>query len=131
MGNINVTPWPHYYGDIVRKLFFAAAVIMFVSLPFLNTQLPIALSMSVLVIVIIGLFAGLTSPVKPFTIFTDMVVSVIAALVFEYYSVITFQSNSATSLLFWAYMVLGLIFLVALYYSTKSVRAMMLERRHA
>jgi|SRR3989344_355525 len=125
----NFISWPHYYGDIVRRLFFAAAVIIFLSLPFLAHQFPVTLLVSLFLVVLIGLFAGLTNPVKPVTIVIDLMVSIIAAFAFEYYAVVTFQANPKIDWIFTIYMALSIIFIVALYFSTKTVRAMFLERR--
>ncbi len=123
------TSAPHYYGDIVRKLLFSAAILMLFGLPFFSERLPVSLSGSLVVIIAVGFFAGLTNPIKSWTIFIDMVVSILATIIFEYYAVVNYQTNSGADWLFWIDQILALIFLFALYYSTKTVRAMFLQRQ--
>jgi hypothetical protein len=48
----------HYYGDIVRKLFLAAAIFMIVLLPFMNQYLEAPIYISILAAVGVGVFAG-------------------------------------------------------------------------
>ena len=120
-------PLNHYHGNIVRKLFFAAAVIMLVGLPFFNARLPVHTIVSLAAIIVIGLFAGLTNPVKRWPVFIDTLISIIGTLVFEYYAVAYYQSYGIGDPLFWGNQILAIIFVVALYFSTKTLRAMMLE----
>lgn len=119
----------HYYGDIVRKLFFAAAVLMLAGLPFFSDRLPVSTVESLVIIVAIGFFAGLTNPVEPFPAIINTLASAIGVVVFEYFAVLTYQLNSASDLLFLADQALAIIFLFALYYGTKTLRAMMLDEK--
>lgn len=118
----------HYYGDVVRFLFLLAAVIMLVTLPFLNPSLPIPLIFSILIILTIGLVAGVTNPLQKSTSVITTGISSIALVVFEYYAVTTYLASSFTSLLFIVNQTLALIFLFALYYSTKTLRAKLIEK---
>lgn len=118
----------HYYGDVVRFLFLAAAVIMLVALPFLNPNLPVPLIFSILIILTIGLVAGVTNPLQKSTLFITTGISAIALAVFEYYAVTTYINTSYTNILFIVNQVLALIFLFALYYSTKTLRARLIDK---
>ncbi len=118
----------HYYGDIVRKLFFAAAILMLASLPFFSDRLPVSTIDSLVIIVAIGFFAGLTNPVEPFPAIINTLTSGVAVVIFEYYAVLTYQLNSASDPLFLADQALAIIFLFALYYGTKTLRAMMIDK---
>ena len=118
----------HYYGDVVRFLFLAAAVIMLVTLPFLNPNLPVPLIFSILIILSIGLVAGVTNPLQKSTSFITTGISAIALIVFEYYAVTTYINTSYTNILFIVNQILALIFLFALYYSTKTLRAKLIEK---
>jgi hypothetical protein len=117
----------HYYGDVVRFLFLTAAVVMLVTLPFLNSNLPIPLIFSILIILTIGLVAGVTNPLQKSTSFITTGISSIALIVFEYYAVTTYF-ESQLSFLFIVNQMLALIFLFALYYSTKTLRAKLIEK---
>lgn len=119
----------HYYGDVVRTLFLAAAVIMLLTLPFLDPRLPVPVSLSILAILIIGIIAGVTNPVKKSTAIVNTGISAIALTVFEYYAVKTYLAASFSNLMFFVNQILALIFLFAIYYSTKTLRAMLLEKK--
>lgn len=118
----------HYYGDVVRFLFLLAAVIMLITLPFLNPNLPVPLILSILIILTIGLVAGVTNPLQKSTSAITTGISSIALVVFEYYAVTTYLASSFTNLLFIVNQILALIFLFALYYSTKTLRAKLIEK---
>ena len=110
----------HYYGDTVRKLLIGAAIVMLVGLPIFNDRLPVSAPISIVAILILGLFAGLTNPRKIWVSVVNAIFSVIGIFIFEYYAV---QTYDLADLLFWANQALAIIFFIALYYSTKSWRA--------
>jgi hypothetical protein len=114
----------HYYGNLVRRFFLLGAIIMLVTLPFLNALLPVSLFYSLFAIVVLSLVAGLTSPRKMWAIGLDEVIAVFAVMVFEYYAVSYYLEYSASSPLFIVNQLLALNFLVALYYNTKTLRGM-------
>jgi len=114
----------HYYGDLVRRLFLAGAVIMLLTLPVLNPLLPVSIFYSLLAIIALSLVAGFTTPAKKWTIMLDEMIATVAVLVFEYYAVNYYIEYSAGSSLFIVNQVLAFDFLVALYYNTKTFRAM-------
>lgn len=132
--NVGMKPYyfvslTHYYGDIVRKLFFAASILMLAGLPFFSDRLPVSTIESLVVIVTIGFLAGLTNPVEPFPAIVNTLTSAIAVVIFEYYAVVTYQINSASDTLFLADQALAIIFLFALYFGTKTLRAMMIDKK--
>lgn len=112
----------HYYGNLVRRLFLTGAIIMLLSLPFLNSLLPVPLFYSLLAIIILSLVAGFTSPRKTWAIIVDEIIATVAVLVFEYYAVGYYLQYTALSGLFIVNQLLALNFLVALYYNTKTLR---------
>ena len=117
----------HYYGDIVRKLFIAGAVIMLLFLPFVLDRLPVSLFVSLLAIICFGLFAGLTNPKQIWVEVVNLIISIAAVVFFEFYAVNFYMLYDAWDLLFLAHQVLAILFFVALYYSTKTVRGMLLS----
>lgn len=119
----------HYYGDVVRFLFIVAAIIMLVTLPFLNRNLPIPLFGSILAILAFGTFAGFTNPVQKNTAIINACVSIVALIIFEYYAAQTYFEFSYGNLMFIVNQILAIIFLFALYYSTKTLRAMLVRRK--
>lgn len=117
----------HYYGDLVRKFFLAAAIFMLVMLPFMNRFLEVPLYISIVIAIGISVFAGLTNPIQKWVAILDFVIAVTGASVAEYHAVIGYTTYSMVHRSFWANQILAVIFLVALYYSTKTVRGMIVK----
>ncbi|MEX2436787.1 MAG: hypothetical protein WD471_01325 [Candidatus Paceibacterota bacterium] len=120
--------FPHYYGDSVRKLFLLGAIVMVLALPSLHIFVPGNTHLGLFIIVILGLISGLISPFQKTVITLNLFISLIAVAVFEYHAVATF-SGSLDSLFFWVNQVLAVVFLLALYYSSKTFRGMILDRK--
>jgi hypothetical protein len=109
----------HYYGDLVRKLFIVAAVFMVVTLPiFYFTDIHEPLAFSLGAIVILGVAAGLTSPGILLSVAINLCISIVGFFFFEYYAV----RASLYSPFFFTNQILALLFLIALYYSIKTLR---------
>lgn len=119
----------HYYGDIVRILFMTAAIVMAITLPFLTADLPVPFLLSIFVILIIGILAGITNPLQKWTSITDTIISVICIITFEYFAVNAYLEKSFANLFFLTNQMLAVIFIFALYYSTKTLRAMFLKNK--
>lgn len=111
----------HYYGNVVRRLFLAGGIIMLLSLAIYKHLLPMPTFFSVFIILVIGVVAGLTNPLKTWATTLNVVVSAVSFVVFEYHAV-TYYENVRDPL-FFITQLLALIFFVALYYSTKTLRA--------
>ncbi len=119
----------HYYGDAVRFLFMLGAIIMLVTLPFLIGKLPVPLYISILVILAIGVLAGITNPLQKWISILNGLISTAALFVFEYYAVNSFTTSGVKTLYFIVNQLLALVFLFALYYSIKTIRAMFLKEK--
>lgn len=120
-------PLQHYHGDIVRKLFLAGGIVMLIMLPFVQNRLPISLTISILAILIIDLLAGITNPKWVWVVFADAGISLVTFLWFTYYTVVIYMQHGILDILFWTNAILSVIFFFALYFSTKTARAI-LER---
>lgn len=118
------TPNVHYHGETVRKIFLISGLVMLVGLPFFAMQLQFAVFAAVLGILIIGLFAGLTSPQNKFAIIFDVVISLAGIFAFEATAVLTYTNWGADGY-FVFNQFLALLFFVALYFSVRSARAML------
>ena len=119
----------HYYGDLVRILFMTAAIVMAITLPFLTADLPFPFLLSIFAILIIGILAGITNPLQKWTSITDTIISVICIITFEYFAVNAYLEKSFANLFFLTNLTLAVIFIFALYYSTKTLRAMFLKNK--
>lgn len=123
MTNELTTTQPHYYGNLVRKqLFFAAFVIMIAAL--VDSELrSLYLLFGLFGVVAFTVLAGLTSKTNRKVLKIEIFVSAIMFLIFEYFAIDAFgkyQSFSNGSYFF--RQLISVIFLVILYYSTKTTR---------
>lgn len=118
----NTHPPYHYYGDLIRKFFMAAAAVMVVGLPFISSYISMPLFISVLAILVLGILAGLTSPRHIWVTAANAVISVIGFVVFEYYAVQFYYDRHAY--FFAINQALSLLFLVSTYYATKTWRGL-------
>ncbi len=116
------TPIIHYYGDIVRKLFLAGAVIMLLAYPFFRTNIPLRPAFTIIAVALLSVMAGLTSPKERWTSAVDALIALGAVITFEYYAV-KFAAPQFGGL-FVANQLLALTFLVALYFAVKTFRGM-------
>lgn len=117
----------HYYGDTVRQLFVVAGLLMLASGPFFRSALPVPAFVSVLAVLLVGLAAGLINPRQLWTIGLNTVVALVGFVVFEYYALMAYGGVSI--LFFWVNQILALIFFIALYLSTKTLRSKCLPDR--
>lgn len=120
---------PHYYGDTVRKLFLAGGVIALVFRPIYPDLIPLNSFLFIIAMLIIAIIAGMTNPEKYWTMISDLVIAGIAFIIFEYSAVSEYTTVNNLTFLFLVQQSLGLIFFFALYYSSKTVRAMYLKKQ--
>lgn len=116
----------HYYGDIVRRLFLISGVIVLVSLPFSNNILPIHISVTTFLVIVLILFAAITNPFQKWVAFVNVGISTVAVLTFEFFAVSGYSMEEMN--LFIVRQILSIIFFFALYYSSKTLRAMLLKQ---
>ncbi|MFI5205945.1 MAG: hypothetical protein ACHQVK_03310 [Candidatus Paceibacterales bacterium] len=117
----------HYYGDFVRVFFLAAAVIMLTTLPTLNSQLPVPLNISILIILLLTIIAGLANPLQKWTGVINTAVSILGFVMFERYAMSAYIEKTFASIPFLTNQSLALIFLLASYFATKTLRAFFLK----
>jgi membrane-associated HD superfamily phosphohydrolase len=112
----------HYYGDVVRGLFLGAAIVMLFA-GFTTATLPVSTGLTIVWIVILVLIAGLTNPVQRGVQWLNVIVSTIGLLVFGGTALSRYHSPTSvfTTGIFIA--ILTLIFLLALYFATRTLRA--------
>ena len=73
----------HYYGDIIRKLFMAAALTMALTLPFFAHIIPGPLAASIFAITVLAIVAGLTNPQHFWVSLLDAGVAIFGVGIFE------------------------------------------------
>lgn len=118
----------HYYGDIMRKLFVGAAVVMLLTLPFFSADylIPAPLLISLAAIFMIVLLAGFISPGHKLVIAAHTIAAGFGMIVFEYYAVYAYVHLEGR--FFAANQLLALIFFIAFYYSVKTFRGALPEK---
>jgi hypothetical protein len=130
MDEQNVEPnTPHYYGNVVRALFVAAALIMLVGLPALTAYLSVSTPISVVGMLVLGLSAGLTNPKQIWVAVVNACIAIVGFMVFESYAVSSYQIFGSTSKFFITNLVLSFIFILAVYFSVKTLRGLWLNRQ--
>ena len=117
----------HYYGDIVRRLLIVGAIIMLLIAPYeyAHRALSIPFFSTALFAIAMVFLAGFTNPRHRWTILFDTIVSaclclIFAYLAFSYYTLV----ERILDPIFLVRQLLALIFLIALYFSSKSLRGM-------
>lgn len=120
----------HYYGDVVRRFFFAGALIMLATLPFFSELLPVPAYVALLMIIVIEVVAGFTNPLQSWVALVDTLISVAAVAVFEYYAVTFYNLYTVKSFVFWVNQILALNFFFALYFSSKTLRGRIVRKRN-
>lgn len=120
-------PPDHYYGDITRRFFIAAGIIILSGMPFFAEYLPSMLAVSALGTVLVAVIAGAVSPSSKWAQAVSLIVSTAGVLFFESYAAYAYSylSFRGTGILFFVLtQVLALLFFFALYFSTKTMRWM-------
>lgn len=122
------SPMLHYYGDVVRKLFLAAGLVILFAVLRDREYLNFYLHVGVLVVLALTMLAGLTNPRIRAVIVADMSVSTVLFLLFEYLAVSAYLDElNFFSEVFIVRQVLALIFMCAVYFSTKTYRGMFMR----
>ena len=105
-----------------------AGVIMLATLPFFKELVPVPILLAEFVAVSLTLIAAYTSPESKIITIVNVVVSVLAVIVIEYFGIQALYTplwDQTIALFFWTSHILALDFLIALYFATKTLRGMM------
>jgi hypothetical protein len=114
---------PHYYGDYVRTLFIAMAILSFVVMPLWGDLLPLGIVLQVSASLLLVLLAGFTSARNTYLMITNATVAGVSVVLLEYFAVMLRPLQSTQ--LFIARESGVLLMIAALYFSVKTLRAMM------
>jgi hypothetical protein len=120
-------PKTHYYGDQIRVLFVIAGILMLLGLPLFQDKIPFSVWFSVGAIIVLIFLAGLTNPKQVWVSFLNTAASLIGFAVFEYYALT--NSISLFEGFFLVNQLLAIIFLIAFYLSSKTLRGFYLNSR--
>lgn len=117
------TTHPHYHGNLIRKYLFLAGFIIMIAALVDSELRSFYFTIGLFGVIGITILAGLTSPQKRGIMFTDVLVSAIMFLIFEYFAITAFiKYENFLNPVFFFRQILAVVFLVSLYYSTKTMR---------
>ncbi len=130
--NINPSPQkrgiPHYYGDIVRKYLLFAGAMLLVAVLIDKELLSFYLFIGIFGVLVFTVLAALMSPKVTSAIFTNAIISALMFLIFEYFAIGAYlKSQTFLDSIFILRQAIAVAFLVALYFSTKTLRGMASE----
>ncbi|MEK7177072.1 MAG: hypothetical protein AAB719_02170 [Patescibacteria group bacterium] len=114
----------HYYGDHVRSLLVAAAVLMTVTTPFFIDLIHKPIFFAILAMLVLVILSGLINPKQRGLVAVTTITSAVSFLVFEYYAITSFKEFGLKNLFFWVNETIALLCLLATYFGTKSVRGL-------
>lgn len=118
----NIASVPHYYGDYVRSIFIVIGAFMLILAPFVSERAPQLLPIQVISAVVLVLLAGLTSPRKEWVLILDAIAAGLGVVFFEFLALAAYNASAWFS--FIALEAVTVAFLIALYFSVKTIRAM-------
>jgi len=117
---------PHYYGDYVRQLFLASAVLSFLAIPIWGDLLPFGTLAQVASGLIFVLLAGLTNPYGRIIMICNMLIPLLGVLLLQTAAISYYQSE--TFALFAVREAAAIMLLFIFYFSIKTLRAMSLGK---
>jgi hypothetical protein len=114
---------PHYHGDNVRALFFVSALVLIVAQS-TGADLPLSTIGSVIAAVILVIAAGITNPAQRGIHWFNAILSIIGVLVFGTSAVTHYRAGQSIFDPSFTYIeALALLSLVALYFTTRTIRS--------
>jgi len=117
---------PHYHGDIVRQLFVTGAIAMLLSAPFYTENLRAELPFIIFGALAAIAAAALTSPHKRTFVTVDVVAAALIAIIYESWALFDYESSTWPE--FALRQLIAIVFMVAFYFSMKTLRAMFLGK---
>ncbi|MBU6323239.1 MAG: hypothetical protein KGI41_01175 [Patescibacteria group bacterium] len=117
---------PHYYGDIVRVLFVFAAILVFITESVAGDNLLSAFS-TIIVLLALVLAAGVTNPRQRGIHWINLLLAVAGLLIFGGSALDRYRAGLGFSLKDILVTVIALIFLVSLYFATRTIRGLVLR----
>lgn len=120
------TRTPHYHGDAVRILFVIAAGLAFLA-EMLDGNLPFPAAITVVMVIVLVVAAGITNPVQQWIHWFNMAISVLGLMIFGGLALTRFKNDAPFSESF-IVGCLAVVFLLSLYLATRTVRGLMMHK---
>ena len=116
---------PHYHGDGVRALFVVSAVLLIVAQS-TGAELPLSTFGTVIVAVVLVIAAGITNPAQFWIHWANAFLAMFGVLLFGTTAVNHYRDPS-----FVYVEALALLSLIALYFTTRTVRGLHMKENHS
>lgn len=118
---------PHYHGDVVRVVFVLSAALMFLA-EMIGGSLPFSTAATVFIIIILVISAGITNPAQLWIHWVNLFISLTGLMLFGSTTLTRFRTEAPLneSLIVG---ILSVMFLVALYLSTRTVRGLLVREK--
>jgi len=118
---------PHYHGDVVRALFVLSAIVLIVA-ESTGGDLPVSTTTAVVMAAALVIVAGITSPRLAWSHFLNGFFALVNTLLFGTAAVAHFRAGVHISEPSFVYLeALALLSLVALYFTTRTIRGILLR----
>lgn len=119
----------HYYGDVVRALFVLSAILIFITESIAEDRL-LSPAMTIVTLLAIVLAAGITNPRQRWIHWTNTGIAIVGLLVFGTSALERYRAGVGLTFKDALVSLIALIFLVTLYFATRTLRGLIL-RTHA
>ncbi len=119
---------PHYYGDLVRIIFVIGAVFVLLGIPFVTDILNIPAILPILAIAVLAVTAGITNPAQLFSLRLNVGVSIVFLIFFAYMGWYAYDAGLGGGVGL-SNQIGAVLFLVASYFSVKSLRGAIVPER--
>lgn len=111
----------HYHGDLVRGLFIAGAVLIFLT-QFVGTKLPFSTSGLMFIVLVHVIAAGITNPAQTWIHWVNAIIAAISMLYFGSLALARLDTLPQLFSSEGIVAALALVFLAALYLSIRTIR---------
>ncbi len=118
----------HYHGNIVRKLLLINGLGMVAEYAFFSTLVRVPFFIAIGGAIVLVILAGLQNPKLRWLNEINALVAIVACFTFAYIGTSHYlYATIFDPFFFWSNQVHALLFLIAVYYSSKTVRAMFIS----
>ncbi|MBY0539257.1 hypothetical protein K2P56_02375 [Patescibacteria group bacterium] len=117
---------PHYYGDSVRNMFIASAVIYAIALPLFGSLLPLSVYVGIGIVLLLVFLAGITNPHSQILMFINAGVAGIGVYLMQTAAISGFGVDSTA--LFVLRQMVVILLLIAFYDAVKTARNMLIGK---
>lgn len=121
---------PHYHGDNVRVIFVVSAVVLIVAQS-TGAELPLSTTAAVIGAILLVILAGITNPAQGWIHWANEFIAMFGVLLFGTSAIDHYRAGLSVFDSSFAYIeTLALLSLIALYFTTRTVRGFHLRADH-